>query len=466
MISKLREIYKQNSMGYLTVILTVFICTFFIYSDFNIRMRYGFGLLLLAFAMITGLAVLSAGFKATLSYIKDIFKDKLKLAFSFVCLTLFVLFLRPDSRHDESMRAYTITMLITLLYVLASKPTVKQLFLSAKLVVLTAMLFSLAYVVFGIFPSLYWSTIYKVLSQPSQEYARKFTALGYGTPIGGGYSYSLYIISAAIIIVLIYSKATSSRKKKCAAILLAGFYFLAIVFSGRRSELLVALFSVVLIYLLPTQGVNQRKKVLKLLAVCLVLLILLVALYPVVKSYPALYRYTRTIERMIAGKDVTTGRYKLWSFATEMFNAKPIFGNGLGSFASYIKDGRSHLFTIEIISAHNIFFDLMAETGVIGTILMLASMLTVFIITIKRTMACVKNVDQTELHVQTCCFLFFSLTVLFYFLVLYQLDTTLYKMSHWPFIGLAIITASQIGSKRAISKTVNILSEGKTQSER
>ncbi|MFN8707244.1 MAG: O-antigen ligase family protein [Planctomyces sp.] len=84
-------------------------------------------------------------------------------------------------------------------------------------------------------------------------------------------------------------------------------------------------------------------------------------------------RVSEISERMI-GKQLDTGRAKLWREAAEDFRESPWFGHGLYSHDSWtrkFKDG-----TVISLSVHNYYWAILHETGIIG----MAGILTLFFV--------------------------------------------------------------------------------------
>ena len=141
----------------------------------------------------------------------------------------------------------------------------------------------------------------------------------------------------------------------------------ALLFTGKRTFALIALAGVFVLYLFASRG---KKSFLK---------VVLITLFLVATSFVA-YEFTdfgrNAFERvaLLTGgneTDAMSGRNLLWDAAWITFQEHPVTGIGFGSFANwyaafYMQYGRTAYLT------HNIYYGMLAETGVVGTSIFIA----------------------------------------------------------------------------------------------
>jgi O-antigen ligase len=85
--------------------------------------------------------------------------------------------------------------------------------------------------------------------------------------------------------------------------------------------------------------------------------------------------FEREIAASVSGpveQQTTEGRLYQWRAATGLIEERPLFGWGLGLEYEYFDPGFAEFFTVDI--THNIVFDLLLRTGVVGLLLFLAAM--------------------------------------------------------------------------------------------
>ena len=84
------------------------------------------------------------------------------------------------------------------------------------------------------------------------------------------------------------------------------------------------------------------------------------------------------------GKDTsTTNRLKMWKLALEMFARKPLIGNGWESFKYeyYLKLNTRQGSLYDYLDAHNVYLQVLAETGILGMSLFLVCIGSTFLTT-------------------------------------------------------------------------------------
>ena len=86
--------------------------------------------------------------------------------------------------------------------------------------------------------------------------------------------------------------------------------------------------------------------------------------------------------------DVSNGRFALWGSGIELFLTAPIFGVGSRNFIAAADDKIPNTYLVnnhhgKFNSTHNMFFDMLAAQGIVGTVLMLAAMVLIIICIIR-----------------------------------------------------------------------------------
>ena len=101
----------------------------------------------------------------------------------------------------------------------------------------------------------------------------------------------------------------------------------------------------------------------------------------VIIAYTTIPAATLIIDRMLnSGGDVLSGRETFWNYAMEMFHRHPIIGEGFLSFNDYaFNQGFRYYGERWNYQAHNVYLQLLGETGIIG--FSLIAILIILIIT-------------------------------------------------------------------------------------
>lgn len=133
--------------------------------------------------------------------------------------------------------------------------------------------------------------------------------------------------------------------------------FLALLMTGKRAHTLfgaAACCAVVVFHL-------DRKSILKAIKFILSIILILLAVYWISRYIPAVANVIdRFIQTSSAG-DVTMGRGRLWSVAIALWKEHPIFGIGWDGF-KYLAPALVGFF----LNVHNVYIQLLCETGLIG----------------------------------------------------------------------------------------------------
>lgn len=209
-------------------------------------------------------------------------------------------------------------------------------------------------------PSLYFSILSKI---PGETYSDALDFLSQGRSSGltrqtaiAGY---FVLISFAITFCnLLYFR--SKKRSGTLLIFLLLIETVAILLTFKRG-FLVAIFCSSIIILLT----NKLLSIKSLLKWSVVLGILLLIVYPFVNDIPEIQQSLERMEVKDDGTDMTSGRGELADRAIDIFQDNPILGIGLGGYSVNSEKG-----------THNVYLQLLCETGIIGFLLFFAILLS------------------------------------------------------------------------------------------
>lgn len=421
---------QKKSGNILLLVLSVFICTHFIYTDFSIRQFWGYGILVI-------FLVLNLKIRITISYVTSLYL--------LLVISVLVLFIMPASRHDKSTISCIVVMILSTLYLLMASYRKSVFDKVCFIFQVTGLIFSLVFLVFRINPNLYWSNVYPNLSDVTRAEADLFVSKGYGIPVGGGYTYQNYILACAILFSvgrLLAGRVSVKQKKWCSMIIVTSFVGLIMI--GRRSEmlsLLLALILVVLIYKKPKNLALNIKKAVAWIAALVAMILLIYISY----RLGLLSRYIKTFNSVVGDSlvgggysDVTSGRLTLWKIAVELFKNNPIRGVGWEKFVYYVPDYFSAQHGRGVVThVHNDYLELLCENGIIGAGLVVIPRVMLVIITIRQAKR-LKKVNRSS-GTYSINLNVVSLGLQMFFLILACIDPCIYQMVYWCFYAIAII---------------------------
>ena len=137
---------------------------------------------------------------------------------------------------------------------------------------------------------------------------------------------------------------------------------IALMMTGKRTLFIIPI-AVLLIYVILF---SKNNKFIKLAGVGLGITIFIIGAYVLVPGASLI------IDRIVNSEgDVLSGREVFWNYAIEMFRQNPLFGKGFLSFNDYaFYRGFRYYGERWNYQAHNVYIQLLAETGIVGFLLM------------------------------------------------------------------------------------------------
>lgn len=212
------------------------------------------------------------------------------------------------------------------------------------------------------------------------------------------YTHNSIYISIAIIVCFSYVL----RTKKKTHILVTILSLLALFFTKKRGPLIAVFFSMLTIFYITLKGSLSKKIQKQIIGI-------VVSLITISIVYACDPRVFAVFERFSIKNNILSNRQYLWMFAGECFNRHPIFGCGWGYFSHFINFSVDNV-SVTQINAHNIYLQLLAETGIIGFICFLTPMIATLICSV-RTLKKIKNINCSYLlipmHYSLCYQVFF-----------------------------------------------------------
>lgn len=279
--------------------------------------------------------------------------------------------------------------------------------ISLRLIKLASIFYSFSVILAILFPNLY-EIVFLQFLQPVYRNRILFLASKEGIYTGftSQVSYTAgYIINGVGIILCNYIGKV--KKMTIHQISFLSLLIIGLLLTQKRAPILSMVFALFVVYYQFSYSKSEkRSKLLKLLKVTTAALITLVF----VSQFTSIFtqRFIQTLSDLSNGGDVTNNRKGLFHLAWTLFKSKPLFGVGWGNYKT------AGIVTVHSeLSAHNMYLQLLAETGIIGTILILIP----FLYTYLRTLRNVKLLKQSVLrNSRWTSILLFSLFIQTYFL--------------------------------------------------
>lgn len=180
-------------------------------------------------------------------------------------------------------------------------------------------------------------------------------------------------------------KDRSVNKKVLIAILFL-IAWIALLLTTKRAHIIFCAAGALVTY----YAYNSDKPVSRWFKIATMCIVVLIGFTVIASVFPNLAGFlTRFSEGSDSG-DVTNGRIGLWMAAWAAFLEHPLFGNGWYYFY------HNYLIITESAHVHNVYIQLLAETGIIG----FACFVTFFVISFYRTFKCISSCRKGIIKLQ------------------------------------------------------------------
>ncbi len=217
-----------------------------------------------------------------------------------------------------------------------------------------------------------------------------------------------------------------SRKNISWKVLLLLVVLFSLILTGKRGVLIFSIFAILVSYIICKKGAFANKLVTVLFIISSISLVIYALSFYVEGIASAFERITAMFAAENETADVSNGRFKLYAIAWNFFKESPILGIGWREFSKEVVNFYNQDSVLR--DAHNVFLQLLCETGVIG----FSIFISLFISAITQTIQLVVKSTKNVLHLsdKTKIALIFSLCYQVFFLAycitgnpLYDLET-------------------------------------------
>ena len=222
-------------------------------------------------------------------------------------------------------------------------------------------------------------------------------------------------------ISIVIAEIIMSKKIKKNNVLTLSILFLALFSTGKRMLLLINFFNFLFSFLL--NNPTRKDNFIKILQMFILLFFVVIISINIFPSLGRVFeRFTNS-----SNNTIETRSANYWQYCIRMFKSKPLFGYGINSFTLYVSD---FVAKSDIYNAHNIYFQLLGETGIVGVSLFLITFLSIF----KNSIKFLKKSTNEEDKYIVNTIIIFQLVFLIYGLS----GNTLYYYSQLLFLFIAI----------------------------
>ena len=244
-----------------------------------------------------------------------------------------------------------------------------------------------------LFNDFYLNVMLPWMSNGGEWVARSNILNGYNPGLTSNYSMNGMYLSIAIIYY--FSFFISQKEKKY--IINAFFSIVAMLLTAKRGPLVFSIITCIIIYCICNKD-KIKVKIFNSIMFCFGTIIVFFILSMIVPQ--TLTVIDRFIDSYEEG-NMLNGRDELYELAIDLWKDNVWLGNGWGAFSYYFQ---MYLYTdnylVEYIDAHNVYLQLLCETGIVGTFFYVGIMLICLVLSIK----CINKTDKKSLEFTNLCF--------------------------------------------------------------
>ncbi len=407
----------------LTTCIIIFLITYFINNDFDIRYIYNY--------------IFVAGFIAS-SIIFDgrICLNRVTLVYFFLVVVVIIYSFLPNSVMDPESNNHAISIILFFLCCVLSIPTKKEISRSTKLLIISAILMSVYIIIIKIMPNIYWNSVYPYLSSYTQNQAQTLMKhYSYGVPIGGSANYADYILALGLFICGgSYFSRYIEKKNEGLYIIISIVFIVGMIIQNRRSELISTIFTLLLMYSL---SANFRFIELRRFQRLIFGIIIIIAGIAFMYSHGMLDRYINTfvglsIKNVNKLETIGNGRIALWNEALHLFLEYPLVGIGWNQFRA-----NNNISYMNGLNVHNDYLQWLCETGIIGFILIVIPTIYLWLQVSGRCRRLFKVKEDTNKEAKTYALISYGIQT--FFVIMHFMDPCFYKLIFWPMFAFSIV---------------------------
>ena len=216
----------------------------------------------------------------------------------------------------------------------------------------------------SLMPSLYRNVI-RIF--PSEMYNILASDLGGGLYGVKGFTTNVGFAAGYLIagIIAILSYRTEFNRLKRSDFVLLCIYSLSLLLTAKRGPTLFLILTIIMIYILPRRGSKKVRQSWRVFLIFLVLIVVIYIMEPFLSGIPIFQSIINTITKYQSGEDITSGRSALYAWALTQFYDNPLSGIGWGKYRTTVAGVVTRS---KELAVHNVYLQLLCETGVIGFI--------------------------------------------------------------------------------------------------
>lgn len=241
------------------------------------------------------------------------------------------------------------------------------------------------------------------------------------------YSTNGMFLATGFLMAFLFWMISKEKKKRKAFIVFS--FLCALLLTGKRAHLLFSVTAVYAVYWIVTMSTKGKNYINRFIKVAGIVLIGILIVFFVLPAIPALSTTLLRIQNSLVEGDIDNGRFLIWDVAFGEFKKSPILGIGWKEFATTY--GFALLRKETAYDVHNVYLQLLCETGLFGFTLYSVWFITLLQKGIKQVKEVVTDAKATQQEQFAICF---ALGYQIFFLLYCITGNPLYdKMTYFPY---------------------------------
>lgn len=368
-------------------------------------------------------------------------KNRVKFSSYFLLVMMVLLMLLAIIRSSWSIQSSALYVAVICLCIIALTryPVNRIVNISLYFMLLMYIVYAIATIISYLNPSIYINSFIKLFPDANERLIKNFYNQGGIAGLTSHFSTNGVFLASGLII----SVARFVTNKKHINLFLIILFLFALLMCGKRAQLIFGIFSIFVLMYFKEQKNRSFSRWLKIIGFAVIFVFVGSILYT---YFPNLFIFLNRF----GADDVSSGRYSLWRIAITHFLGNPIFGIGWRDYMVIIT---RYGYTENTYDAHNIYIQILCETGIIGFSIFIAW----FVIMYKKIVRSFQNIIKSEsVEDKEKYLVSFSLLYQTFFLLYGMTGNPLYEaFTFIPyFMSCAIAIHYSRGKAKNVSKNI------------
>lgn len=289
----------------------------------------------------------------------------------FIILFLLLINRNVDFKMNDYIPFFKTLIVILICFILSNIKNWGKYFIN--ITIAFSVIQAIATIFLWIFPSIAINNIVPLFDSSVRNELVRQISNGYATGLCTHYSVNgIYLAIGSGVAIIRYS-----HKKTIKNLMEFILIFIALLLTAKRGPILFCIISLLVCYIVYNK--TSIKSIIKFFSIIIIIFLAVMVIKDISIFKDVVERFTNF------GADITGGRKPLYDLAYNMFTKNEIIGNGWGSYKYFANEsiigsiygGNSFMY------AHNVYLQVLAETGIIGLIMYLFFILFCLITNIK-----------------------------------------------------------------------------------